>query len=66
MRKLSRTPGNGCRPGNVLILFAVILTGLVGMVAFAIDVGYIALYKTQMQRASDAAANWAANSAAVK
>ena len=56
MRKLSTTPGRGCRPGNVLVLFAVLLTSLIGMVAFAIDTGYIALYKTQMQRAADAAA----------
>ncbi len=44
------------RPGNVLILFAVLLTALVGMVAFAIDTGYIALAKTRMQRTADAAA----------
>jgi Flp pilus assembly protein TadG len=37
-------------------MFAVFLTGLIGMVAFAIDTGYIALYKTRMQRAADAAA----------
>ncbi len=44
------------RPGNVLILFAVLLTALIGMVAFAIDTGYIALAKTRMQRTADAAA----------
>ncbi|HET6576663.1 MAG TPA: pilus assembly protein TadG-related protein [Fimbriiglobus sp.] len=44
------------RPGNVLALFALLLTSLVGMVAFAIDTGYIALYKTRMQRAADAGA----------
>jgi Flp pilus assembly protein TadG len=70
MRKSPEAPGTECRPprhalrqprrhrrpGNVLIMFAVFLTGLVGMVAFAIDTGYIALYKTRMQRAADAAA----------
>ena len=56
MRKSRATPGHGCRPGNVLILFAILLTSLIGMVAFAIDTGYIALYKTRMQRAADAAA----------
>ncbi len=45
------------RPGNVLVLFAVLLTSLVGMVAFAIDTGYIALTKTNLQRAADAAAH---------
>jgi Flp pilus assembly protein TadG len=45
------------RPGNVLVLFAILLTGLVGMVAFAIDTGYIALTKTQLQRTADAAAH---------
>lgn len=44
------------RRGNVLVLFAVILTGLVGMVAFAIDVGYIALTKTRLQCTADAGA----------
>src|SRR5262245_51234461 len=68
MRKSPEAPGTQCRPsphaprrphrrpGNVLVLFAVILTALVGMVAFAIDTGYIALYKTRMQAAADAAA----------
>jgi Flp pilus assembly protein TadG len=64
MRTPTAAPGTWCRPpchaprrpGNVLILFAVLLTSLVGMVAFAIDTGYIALYKTRMQRAADAAA----------
>jgi Flp pilus assembly protein TadG len=50
----STRPG---RRGNVLILFAVLLTSLVGMVAFAIDTGYIALTKTQLQRTADAAAH---------
>ncbi len=44
------------RPGNVLTLFAILLTSLIGMVAFAIDTGYIALYKNRLQRAADAAA----------
>jgi Flp pilus assembly protein TadG len=44
------------RPGNVLALFAILLTGLVGMVAFALDTGYIALTKTKMQRTADAGA----------
>src|SRR5688572_29625059 len=44
------------RRGNVLILFAVFLTALVGMVAFAIDVGYIALTKTKLQATADAGA----------
>ena len=44
------------RRGNVLVLFAILLTSLIGMVAFAIDTGYIALYKTRLQRAADAAA----------
>ncbi len=44
------------RPGKILILFAVMLTGLSGLVAFAIDTGYIALAKTKLQRTADAAA----------
>ena len=53
------------RAGNVLALFAMLLTSLVGMVAFAIDTGYIALYKTRMQRAADAAALAGAQAALV-
>ncbi|HET6574448.1 MAG TPA: pilus assembly protein TadG-related protein [Fimbriiglobus sp.] len=65
MRKSPEAPGTMCRPprhalrrrpGNVLVMFAVFLTGMIGMVAFAIDTGYIALYKTRMQRAADAGA----------
>ncbi|HET6575267.1 MAG TPA: pilus assembly protein TadG-related protein [Fimbriiglobus sp.] len=44
------------RRGTVLILFAVFLTALIGMVAFAIDVGYIALVKTKLQTTADAGA----------
>jgi Flp pilus assembly protein TadG len=53
---LSPTARPGRRSGNILVLFAVFLTGLIGTVAFSIDTGYIALTKTRLQRTADAAA----------
>ncbi len=53
---LTTTHTSGRRRGNVLVLFAVMLTGLVGLVAFAIDTGYIALTKTNLPAAADAGA----------
>ncbi len=53
---LSPAARPGRRPGNILALFAIFLTGLIGTVAFSIDTGYIALAKTRLQRTADAAA----------
>jgi hypothetical protein len=44
------------RPGNVIPVTAVLAVFLVGMVAFAIDTGYIAGTRTQLQAATDAGA----------
>ena len=44
------------RPGAVIPLFAILLIPLLGMLAFAIDIGYIALVRTDLQTAADAAA----------
>ena len=44
------------RRGTVVVLTAIMLVALFGMVAFAFDVGYIALVKTELQRSADAAA----------
>ena len=44
------------RRGNVVVLAAVLLTTLFGMVAFAIDYGYIFHVRTELQRTADACA----------
>src|SRR5262245_3351774 len=42
--------------GAVIPLFAILLVPLLGMLAFSIDIGYIALVRTDLQTAADAAA----------
>ena len=44
------------RRGNVVPVVAILAVFLVGMVAFAIDTGYVAGTRTQLQRAADAGA----------
>src|SRR6266566_4670472 len=44
------------RRGAIIPLFAILLIPLMGMLAFSIDVGWIALVKTDLQTAADAAA----------
>jgi uncharacterized membrane protein len=44
------------RRGAVAPLFAILLIPLLGMLAFSIDLGYIALVATDLQTAADAAA----------
>jgi hypothetical protein len=44
------------RTGSVLVLAASLLVVVFGLTAFALDIGFIALTKTQMQTASDASA----------
>src|SRR5262245_9142439 len=44
------------RRGAVVPLFAILLVPLIGMLAFSIDIGWIALVKTDLQTAADAAA----------
>ncbi|HKB05265.1 MAG TPA: Tad domain-containing protein [Gemmataceae bacterium] len=44
------------RPGNVIPIVAILAVFLVGMVAFAIDTGYVAGTRTQLQRATDSGA----------
>lgn len=45
------------RRGIVLVLAAFLMVVIFGMVAFAVDVGYITFVKSQLQRSSDAAAH---------
>jgi Putative Flp pilus-assembly TadE/G-like len=50
------SPRRSRRPGNVMSIVAILAVFLVGMVAFAIDTGYVAGTRTQLQRATDAGA----------
>lgn len=53
----SRYPSQEPRRGAVLLLTAFLSVFLIGMVAFAVDIGWIALVKNQLQVAVDAAAH---------
>jgi Flp pilus assembly protein TadG len=54
---MTRFLQNGTRRrGATVPLFAILLVPLVGMLAFSIDLGYIALVRTDLQTAADAAA----------
>ena len=45
------------RPGSAVISFtAVLMAVLLGMVAFAVDIGYIAVARAELQNGADAAA----------
>jgi Flp pilus assembly protein TadG len=44
------------RRGSILILSAVMIVAFVALCAFALDIGYLLVAKTQMQQAADAAA----------
>lgn len=48
------------RRGAILILGALLMVLMVGLVAFAVDLGYVVLVRTQLQAAADAAAMAAA------
>lgn len=48
------------RRGNVLVLTAVMMAGMITLLAFAVDLGYINIARTELQRAADAAAMAAA------
>lgn len=49
------------RLGATLVLAALLMTLLVGMIAFAMDIGYIVLVRSQLQSAADSAAMAAAS-----
>jgi Flp pilus assembly protein TadG len=44
------------RKGNIIVLTAVLMVVMLGMVAFAVDVGYMYTLQTQLSRSVDAAA----------
>jgi Flp pilus assembly protein TadG len=55
MRCRNRYP-NRQRKGGVLVLAALFMVVILGMVAFAVDFGYLAMARTELQRTADAAA----------
>jgi hypothetical protein len=54
--RLARLHRPALRPGTVAIWAAVMISFLAGMVAFAVDIGYIALVRNHLQVAADAGA----------
>ena len=50
------------RRGAIVVLAAFLLVVMVGMIAFALDIGYLGLARTQLQVAADSAALAAAGS----
>lgn len=53
---MKRTDKNRTRRGAIAVLAAVLMVMMLGMVAFSVDVGYIAVVKTQLQTAVDSSA----------
>src|SRR5687768_18568788 len=53
---MKRITSTARRQGNIVVLSAVLLVAMVAMAAFAVDLGYIADAKTELQRSADAAA----------
>ena len=44
------------RRGNILVLSAFLMVVMIGVLAFALDLGYLQMAKTQLQRSADSAA----------
>ncbi|MBN2579693.1 MAG: hypothetical protein JXB10_11945 [Pirellulales bacterium] len=44
------------RSGNIIVLTSLLMVAMVGMLAFAVDLGYVQVVGTELQRAADAAA----------
>jgi Flp pilus assembly protein TadG len=61
LRRIGRALRDERRRGSVLVLSAALLIVIFGLTAFALDIGFIALTKTQMQTASDASSLGACN-----
>ena len=56
VRVLSRHRRMHSRRGVIIVLTAILMVFLLAMIAFAVDIGYIANARTEIQRATDAAA----------
>jgi Flp pilus assembly protein TadG len=44
------------RKGNIIVLTMLLMVGLMAMIAFAVDLGYLCVTREQLQRSADAAA----------
>lgn len=44
------------RKGNIVVLAAILMVVMLGCVAFAVDIGYLLLARTELQRSADSAA----------
>src|SRR6266567_6047588 len=45
-----------CRRGNIIVLTALLMTVMIGLLAFAIDLGYAYAVRAELQRSADSAA----------
>jgi Flp pilus assembly protein TadG len=52
----TKTKNSERRSGNIVVLSVVFIVAIFGFTAFAVDIGYISLTKTQLQSAADSAA----------
>src|SRR5690242_15913771 len=58
---MRRRPAQQQRRGTITALAALLIVFLLGMVAFAVDVGWMTLSQTELQHAADSAALAGAN-----
>src|SRR3972149_1458778 len=56
MTRLGQPPRRIVRKGNILILSAVLMVLLMALLAFAVDLGYMCMARTELQRSADASA----------
>ncbi len=54
--RFQRSRAAAVRPGAALVLVTILLIVIVGMVAFAVDIGWILLVRNQLQTSADSAA----------
>src|SRR4051812_27985726 len=45
-----------CRRGNIIVMTALMLTGVIAFAAFAVDLGYLYAVRVELQRCADASA----------
>ena len=58
--KPARRESRRDRSGVIIVLTAILLIFLLGMIAFAVDLGFIANTRTELQMAADSSAGFAA------
>ena len=55
-RKIAQLKNHMNQHGSVVVIVTILLVALIGMVALAVDIGYVAVSKNELQNAADAAA----------